>query len=446
LTWEEHFTKGSIALARADYSIAQAQLNQALSEVKSERRISDARIASIYSLLAQSFYKQGNYRKAEPLLKEAVAIRDKRCHVNAGNKARDLICLAEIARSRGNMEEALILIDEAVANLQLLEKHDSTPGAEATQAFAQLIKDASKGNRKKTQTRFRQLLTKAEKKAKTVSREQSYFGLAEEEPARVWTEHYEPGLALSESTIDSDLEKSYQDLTQAAQIACQYFSRDDLRVTKSLTALARVATRLDLPEQAETLLSFTHRIVFGKRARLPKDKGQSLSAPKRAQALDARLSMAEFYSHLCDFQEAANAFADVAELLEFDCQQSPDDSSAMVFTASFVAMMQKADLYSSARLLTQQAIEFEEMNDVLQALALYDKALLIMEQVFPRTHLEIAQLLHFKTSALLSAGRHREARALKKEAEAIEDIVAATAHELEMRARRLPKLHPALFA
>jgi hypothetical protein len=358
-----------------------------------------------------------------------------------------LICLAEIARSRGNTEAALLLIDEAVANLQLAEKTPSTASLEATDALTQLLKEASnQAEHKKTQTRFRQLLTSAEKKAKTVVRAQSYFGLDSEEPAQAWLEHYEPGLALAKSANASELEKSFKDLTQAAQIACQYFSRDDARVTQSLTALARVATKLDLPEQAETILSFTHRLVFGKRARLPKDKNLRMTFPKRAQALDVRLTMAEFYSHLCHFQEAATAFADVAELLEFDSETTANEKDAMDFTAGFVAMMQKADLYTSARMLTQQAIELEETDNLQQALSLYDKSLLIMEQVFPRTHLEIAQILHFKTTALLSAGRHREARALKKEAEAIEDVVAATAHELEMRAKRLPKLHPALFS
>ena len=237
-----------------------------------------------------------------------------------------------------------------------------------------------------------------------------------------------------------------EDLTQAAQIACQYFPRDDVRVTRSLTALARVATRLEMPEQAEALLSFTHRIVFGKRSRIAKEKGQSYSAPKRAQALDVRLSMAEFHSHLCNFEEAAKAFADVAELLELDHQETANSQESLLFTASFIRMMQKADLHASARLLIQQAIELEESNDVTQALRLYDKALLIMEQVFPRTHLEIAEILHFKTAALFSAGRNREARALKKEAEAIEDTVASAAHELELRSKRLPRLHPAIFS
>ena len=209
MTWEKHFTKGSIALARADYTCAQAQLNQALAAAKSERRVNDTRIASIYSLLAQSFYKQGNYRKAEPLLKEAISLRGKRSNMNAGSKARDLICLSEIARSRGNAEEALLLIDEAVENLKLVDERETTPGAEATKALAQLFRDASKSERKKTQTHFQELLTKAGTKAKPVSRQQKYFGSDEEEPEQAWLEHYEPGMAMADSTRETELERSY---------------------------------------------------------------------------------------------------------------------------------------------------------------------------------------------------------------------------------------------
>jgi len=125
--------------ARADYALAQDQLNQALTEVKAQRRASDSRVSTVYSLLAQAFYRQGDYKKAVPLLKQAIAMDDRHTAVDASSKARDLICLAEIARHDGNVEEAAGHINKAIENLQYLQRSQNGFGNEATQALSALF-------------------------------------------------------------------------------------------------------------------------------------------------------------------------------------------------------------------------------------------------------------------------------------------------------------------
>jgi len=447
VSWENHLTKGSIALARADYALAQDQLNQALTEVKAQRRASDSRVSTVYSLLAQAFYRQGDYKKAVPLLKQAIAMDDRHTAVDASSKARDLICLAEIARHDGNVEEAAGHINKAIENLQYLQRSQNGFGNEATQALSALFSKASMEQKLKqkqklnqneiVKNQFRDFLVDAQisKNQPTSSSSvansghQAYFGTETQSPDSYWLENYESGTALGESNEESKLESSYVLLLESLHTATFNFPLQDSRFTSSLTALAKTTTRLDLIEQTEEILRYCQKLSVA----------QKVNGPG---LLDIKLAFADFYSYLCDFKTSAIYFSQAADVIE-----QPDDNfnNALSFTASFVAMMQKSDLHQSAKLLTQQGLECEESQEWKQATACFEKALLLLEQIFPYDHLEFAQLLHFMTASLLGEGRVDEALAARSRAEEIEEAAHSSGQILDSRLRRLPKIKAEVF-
>ena len=456
MSWENHLTKGSIALARQDYAVAQNQLNLALTEVKAQRRASDSRVSTVYSLLAQAFYRQGDYKKAVPLLKQAIAMDDKHTASDASSKARDLICLAEIARHDGNLEEAAGHINKAIEKLQCLQRSQNGFGSEATQALSALFSKAAieqkfEQTRKLNQSeivknQFREFLVDAEKtknnsapsNSNIPSGHQAYFGTETQSPDHYWLENYESGIALGESKEESKLESSYVLLLEALHTATFNFPLHDARFVCSLTALAQTAARLDLFEKSEEILRYCQKLSANKKI-------------ERQGLIETKLAFANFYSYLCDFKTSAIYFTQAADLIEQTEEQSTDSliysnhSNALSFTSSFVAMMQKSDLHQSAKLLTQQGLECEERQDWKQATALFEKALLLMEQIFPYNHLEFAQLLYFMTASLLGEGRVDEALGTRMRAEEIEEVAHNSAQVLEARLRRLPKIKAAVF-
>ncbi|MDR3615742.1 MAG: tetratricopeptide repeat protein [Candidatus Obscuribacterales bacterium] len=460
MSWENHLTRGSIALARADYALAQDQLNQALTEVKAQRRASDSRVSTVYSLLAQAFYRQGDYKKAVPLLKQAIATDDRHNNMDTSSKARDLICLAEIARHDGNVEEAAGHINKAIENLQYLQRSQNGFGAEATHALSALFSKVSLERKLEQKQKlnqieviknqFREFLVEAEKtnnqsatsSAVSASGSQAYFGTETQSPDNYWLENYESGTALGASREESKLESSYVLLLEALHTAAVNFSLQDTRFICSLTALAQTTTRLDLVELTEEILRYCQKLAVSQKV-------------ERQGMIEIKLAFADFYSYLCDFKTSAIYFSQAAALIEQpktqeeaekeDTSSTFNYNNALSFTASFVAMMQKSDLHQSAKLLTQQGLECEESQDWKQATALFEKALLLLEQIFPYDHLEFAQLLHFMTASLLGEGRVDEAVTARTRAEEIEEAAQNSGQILESRLRRLPKIKVEVF-
>jgi hypothetical protein len=460
VSWENHLTRGSIALARADYALAQDQLSQALTEVKAQRRASDSRVSTVYSLLAQAFYRQGDYKKAVPLLKQAVAADDRHTGIDASSKARDLICLAEIARHDGNAEEATGHINKAIENLQYVQRSQNGFGSEATQALSALFSKASMEQKLEQKhklnqseiikNQFREFLVDAEKTnnqsatsaSAVTSGHQAYFGTESQSPDNYWLENYESGTALGASKEESKLESSYVLLVESLHTAAFNFPLQDTRFICSLTALAQTTTRLDLVELTEEILRYCQKLSVSQKV-------------ERQGAIEIKLAFADFYSYLCDFKTSASYFsqaADLIEQLENQPENKTEESSisrnynnALSFTASFVAMMQKSDLHQSAKLLIQQGLECEESQEWKQATALFEKALLLLEQIFPYDHLEFAQLLHFMTASLLGEGRVDEALAARTRADEIEEAAQNSGQILESRLRRLPIIKAEVF-
>jgi hypothetical protein len=102
--------------------------------------------------------------------------------------------------------------------------------------------------------------------------------------------------------------------------------------------------------------------------------------------------------------------------------------------------MQKADLYASSRILTKQALEFEDKGEVHRALTIYEKVLAILNQLFPPHHMEISQLLEFQAAALELANRPQEAQTLRNTASAMEEYNVAAGTMVEEREARMPQL------
>ena len=148
--------------------------------------------------------------------------------------------------------------------------------------------------------------------------------------------------------------------------------------------------------------------------------------------------MAGFYSDQFDHQSAIKALSEAAELL----QQSErlDNSEFIDISASFFALMQKADIHRSSREMIRQAIELEESDHLEQADYFYGNSLALVEKIFGENHLEVAQILKFKANVLRKLGDKQKADLLQLRADTIEDEITEHALQVERLKANLPAI------
>ncbi len=416
--WKEHLRKGSLALAREDYPFAQNELSLALQEAKSTFD-DQSRLGVIYGLLAQSFFKHANFERAEPLLKQAIALEiHDQTKTGIQAKTRDLICLSEILRKKGQTTEALACLDDAILTLGAPCVSDEISGSEEFDALKNLFASAQAHTAK----------------AKTNSNPK----------ARQFTKRTIKETETEETKTSTAVEQEFRQMVQLVIKLEARENREQAKLLSALLVLVQLGLKLGLTEQSEHFLKRAFSVAFGK------SHGKNLSIPNGASAATLAaptlvtsllVTKADFYTHCYDFAAAAKSFADLMKWLE-NHEQSVDlinEPDASAFVESFIVLTQKSDLYASARLLIKQAIELEEYGDFLRAVSVYDKALAIFDQLFPHTHLEVAQVMQFKAAALASAGLNAEADDLEFQASLIEDEISARSSKAEMIAERLPE-------
>ena len=414
MTWKEHLRKGSLALAGEDYPFAQAELSLALKEAKSSFDDQN-RLGVIYGLLAQSFFKQANFEQAEPLLKQAIALENND-PTKTQAKTRDLICLSEILRNRGCTSEAQACLDDAVASLNEPHVSDEISGSEEFAALKNLFASA-------------QAHTSKEHAA---ANPRAYNAIAR-------TTQNDCQAADQSTEV---VEQEYCQLVALVNKLSSTASRNHAKLMSALLNLVKLSSKLGLTEQAEQFLMQAFSLAFGKNhgKHLSIPTGSSVVVPALVTSL--MVGKADFYSHIYDFASAAKCFAELMTWMEKHHQNfgSVTDLDSSNLITSFIALTQKADLYASARMLIKQAIELEEYGEYDKAVSVYDKALAIFAQLFPHSHLEVAQLMQFKASALSSAGKIEEAEELECLAGSIEDEVTARSSKAEAISERLPEL------
>jgi tetratricopeptide (TPR) repeat protein len=160
--------------------------------------------------------------------------------------------------------------------------------------------------------------------------------------------------------------------------------------------------------------------------------------PDMRKAALVKLSIAGLHTEVYDYNSAMRYLAEAVELLSDSGALKPADDSDL--SASFVSLMQQAQLFSSAHELVSQAIELEESDRLEQANYFYDNSLILLEQIFSEESLEIAQVLRFKAAVLKKLGRSKEAKATDIRANRIEDEITEKFRALERFRQSLPSV------
>lgn len=424
MSWQEHLKRGSLALAREDYPFAQTELKLALADV-SEANSDPANLGVIYGLLAQSFFKHANFEEAEPFLKKAIELESQ--YQSGSTQTRDLICLSEILRSKGSIDEAFDCLESTLVPRSIPLDVNSDSGNQEFDALKGLFASAAARTRQST-----------EKVAPRKKQPQPPAHRIEFQP------HHAQHLQTNFIAVGSDaqLEHEYKTLVASLKIATRMGNQAHSTVLTNLIPLIRVSLDLELAEQAEKFIDHAFSIAFGKNhaKQLAIPNASSHIAPE--VVIELMRTKSDFHTHFQDYAAAARCLADLMKWCEKHNHLMNPASEAVVtsLVPTFVHLMQKADLYSSARILIKQAIEFEENKEVEKALAIYEKALVIYRQLFPEDHLEIAQVLQLKAAALVIAERQDEANECLRQATWIEDDIAAVEAICARRLARLPDL------
>ena len=409
MTWKDHLGKGSLALAREDYPFAQSELHQALKDL--EQGTNDTRtLGLIYGLLAQAFFRHSNFDEAEPLLKQAIELEKlDNSNLAVSARARDLICLAEILRNKGCLAESLDCVENAVAPAPARGLEDVS-GSEEFDALKTLFAVASAA----------------------ASSAAGSSAAAESAP---------PSQRKDTETDTAILLTSYKEKVDYLN-SCKNSEATREETIHEALALVKISLQLNFVEQAEEFLHFAFAKAFGQahgKLSIPTASGHLPAAT----VIELLLAKADLFTFCQDYAAAARACAELMKWLEKHHEHAEIDThnsrlETGEFIAKFIQLTQKADLYASARLLIKQALEFEDCGEFDKSIAIYDKALAIFTQLFPADHLEVAQILQFKASLLELCGRQREADALNRQAEEIEEKVGASANQVQESLESMP--------
>jgi tetratricopeptide (TPR) repeat protein len=403
MTWQEHHQKGSLALAQENYAVAQNELALALQEAKGNLD-DNSKLGTLYGLLAQSFFRRLDFDQAEPLLKLAIELESEDSTESTWSaRTRDLISLAEILRVKGATTESLDCLENALSALPSLKQNggNAPSGINGVTEF----------------NAMRSLLTQVQDKhQQSLPPDTQNFEIAQ-------------------------LEQEYCNLLEGAKevVTGENTSRSDL--VQTLVRLTKFSTKLELFEQSERYLDLGCSIAFGpnytKQLAIPDDTSHITSSI----VTDLLMTKTNFLSCVFDYAAAARCLADLIKWVEKQNDANLLSKAEMNrLVAPFAGLMQKADLYASSRILTKQALEFEDLGELPRALSIYDKVLSILNQLFPPHHLEICQIMEFQAAALELADRPLEAQTLRDTASAIEDYNVAAGTRVEEREARMPQL------
>ena len=432
-SWKRHMSRGTVALARSDYEEAETAFRAALDRAQSNFGKDDSRFRQTMSLLAQIYFKQGNFKKAEPLLKQAVTYEGNGHEADHVDRAIDLICLAQINKSRGRLKAAFGQFEEATNILSGGNGQHAEGAVDELQQLLAEVKQSEEGH--DVETLFQDLLAVADHvRAKhTVARpkqkksqEPEYFGIEDRDPLEAWQAYINDGYeALLGGDTESSI-KGYLLIDKAVRLGYEKLQEDLSTIVEGLTALAIASARVRKFDQSEEL--FQHAIEIA----------EAKLGLKHPSVAAIKLNLACFYRGLDHFQPARTYFLEAAEVLENSHEL--DDGEFQEISWSFLMMMRRSQLHSLSRDLLRQAIELEEQDNLKRANQLYESALAVMRQVFEDDHPEIAEVLYFQSNVLRRLNKHDEAEAAHNQAEHIDQQNYSRATMWEEITRDLPPL------
>jgi tetratricopeptide (TPR) repeat protein len=287
------------------------------------------------------------------------------------------------------------------------------------------VRAAARRENDETNESFRDLLLKAQENHRAKPRTQEYFGTEPNSIVDAWQNLMESGAVFAQNEDSESIVTAFQNLNSALRIATAMFPMDHQHIADSLSALAIVAAKLGLEDEADELFREASRIC-------EKNKTEPLKIAM------LKMNMANFYTAQFDHQAAITALSQAAELvqqvgwLETDC--------AVDISSSFFALLHKADIYRNARDMIRRAIEMEQNDRLEQADYYYKNSIELLQKIFGEMHLEVASILHFRANVLRKLGDEKLASQAVAQAQNIEDEIAKRAQQIEQLKANLPAI------
>jgi tetratricopeptide (TPR) repeat protein len=406
-------SKGTVAMVRADYASAQTEFERALSEAQDQYDANDERTLRTIGLLGQTYYKLGNFDKAGTFLSQST----KSTSGDTLSAALDLLSLAAIDRASGNATDANRHAQKAIGMLRPAGQENA---AQSVCELEQLFALARRNENDDVHTQFHALLITAGGKQ---HRKPQAVDPSVVELLKRWQIYMDLGRHHLQRNSDESDAFAYRQFHEATHLAYRLFQHDHVNIASCLSLLGATSMRLKMYDQAEAHLKRAAQIYSSA-------NGYSSDLAR------VKLNLATLYSEIADYRQALDHLTEAAEILE---RTSPfsDKKSAQMYQ-SMLAIMTRAELYTTAREIIRQAIEAEESESFEQALNLYDRTLALLRGVFPADHLEIAQVLHFKSAVLRRLGDNLAGTGAQREAEKIEHRIEKQAQKWERMVSDLP--------
>jgi tetratricopeptide (TPR) repeat protein len=334
----------------------------------------------------------------------------------------DLLSLAAINKASGNTAQANNRYQQAVGVLQGTGSSVPQDGAaKAVCELGRLFAAAERQERTAVQAQFHDLLITAQKKHAQSGSED--FHPVAANLLKTWQRYMDLGNRYFNEERTDQSEHAYRNFHEATKLAYRIFPHDHVSIAECLNMLGSTSTRLRMYDQADSHLQRAATIY-------------SASPEHACQLACVKLNLAALSAEIFEYRQALLYLSEAAELLEKTA--SLTDSNAPQMYRSTLTMMTRAELYASAKEMIRQAIEAEESDHLEQARHLYDRTLVLLRRVFPEDHLEIAQVLHFKSNILRKLGDNLQATGLQREAEGIESRIDRAAQKWEQLISDLP--------
>lgn len=424
MTWEESINRGTLALARADYSAAEIAFKNALEAAQLKFSKHDIRLCQTLSFLGQTYYKLGDHVQAKNYLKLSTDERNSEAQDNL-RLAVDHLSLAQMDSADGESSDAREHFHKAIAVLQNAKPTSSEYSFDTTNELERLFNAASKRENDEANESFRDLLLKAQQNHRNKPRTQEYFGTEPITIVDAWQNLMESGTQFAMSEDSESIITAFQNLNSALRIATAMFPADHQHIADSLSSLAIVAAKMGLEEEADELFREASRIC-------EKNKAEPLKVAM------LKMNMASFYTAQFDHQAAIQALSEAAELVQQ--VDSLENNSFVDLSSSFFALMQKADIHRNARDMIRRGIELEENDRLEQADYYYKNSVELLQKIFGEMHMEVSSILRFRANVLKKLGDNKQSKVVTNQAQEIENEISKRAKQIEQLKANLPAI------
>lgn len=417
MSWQEHMSRGTIALVKEDYRSAENELQKALELAETLYGREDERVKRTLGLLGQVELRQANLDQADELLTRSVENARYSQACNNLSRAAALMTLASLKRQCGDAAGANYRYQQAVELLRMPPADNE--GDLASTKLETLFSQVNSRQQGEVDRRFKQLLVKARENydASRATRVN-----ASKEQLNKWVHQMQECSRVLKSGWDSELIPAYTSAHNATTIAYRIFDHDHPNIALSLIALADCSSRMHMHEQAEQLL-LRAATIYGEH---PTCKSELRSA---------KLHLASFYASISDYPNSLRCLCEASELI--DTSEDVRESGSTLHAALTLAVA-RTELYSCFRDTTRQAIEAEETDHLEHALLLYERAITLLKRIFPSDHLELAQMLYFKANVLRKLGRNDLAECAERDAELIDETNSTRERRWLLLANQVP--------